>query len=165
MITIRRALVEDAESVSECLAAAFEPFRSEYTRGAYEDTVPGVEAIRTRMEHMVVYVAVSSDGVIVGTVACVVEGNEGHLRGMAVHPARQGQGIADQLLTTIENELIAAGCARVTLDTTEPLQRAAHFYRRNGFAPSGRVTDFFGMPLYEYVKTLSGCNDARDTMS
>jgi ribosomal protein S18 acetylase RimI-like enzyme len=116
------------------------------------------------MAHMTVYVAVSGDGEIVGTVACSAHGDEGHLRGMAVHPAWQGQGIAEELLRKVEDELIAGGCKRVTLDTTAPLQRAARFYRRSGFAASGRVTDFFGMPLHEYVKALSGRSSARDTM-
>jgi ribosomal protein S18 acetylase RimI-like enzyme len=165
IITIRKALAGEAGGVRRCLAAAFEPFRYQYTRGAFQDTVPSVEAIRERMAHMVVYVAVAADGAIAGTVAFALQGDEGHLRGMAVHPAWQGHGIAEQLLRIAENELMVAGCARITLDTTEPLQRAASFYRRSGFTPSGKVTDFFGMPLYEYVKPLSECSSARDTMS
>ena len=43
---------------------------------------------------------------------------------------------------------------RVTLDTTEPLQKAMRFYTKHGYAPSGRVADFFGMPLHEYVKPI-----------
>jgi hypothetical protein len=46
------------------------------------------------------------------------------------------------------------GCARLTLDTTEPLKRATRFYERNDFRPSGVVSDFFGMPLFEYIKDL-----------
>jgi DNA-binding transcriptional MerR regulator len=42
----------------------------------------------------------------------------------------------------------------VTLDTTEPLTRAIRFYERQGYSPSGRVTDFYGMKLYEYRKAL-----------
>ena len=165
MITIRTALEVDAERIRRCLAAAFEPFRSEYTDGAYADTVPGANAIRDRLAHMVVYVAESRDEEIVGTVACSIHGNDGHLRGMAVHPEWQGQGIAEQLLRSAELELIEAGCRQMTLDTTEPLRRAANFYRRNGFTPSGKVTDFFGMPLYEYVKSLAGSSNSHDTMS
>lgn len=165
MITIRRAEAGDVEGVAECLEAAFEPFRPEYTDGAYADTVPGANAIRERMASMVVYVAVSRDGEIVGTVACSIHGDEGHLRGMAVHPEWQGQRVSEQLLRSAELELMEAGCRQMTLDTTEPLRRAANFYRRNGFTPSGKVTDFFGMPLYEYAKPLAGCSSARDTMS
>jgi ribosomal protein S18 acetylase RimI-like enzyme len=154
VITIRRAQVEEVESIGECLESAFEPFRSQYTRDAFRDTVLSSEAIRERMVHMTIYVAIANEREIIGTVASALEGREGHLRGMAVRPAWQGRRIADQLLHAAERDLLAAGCERIALDTTVPLQRAIRFYQRNGFAPSGRVTDFFGMPLYEYVKPL-----------
>jgi len=73
---------------------------------------------------------------------------------MAVSTPWQGSGIAEQLRTA-ENDLLANGCKRVTLDTTVPLQRAIRFYRKNGFVPTGAVFDFFGMPLYEYAKPLT----------
>lgn len=155
IITIRKALAAEAGGVRRCLASAFEPFRYQYTRGAFEDTVPTVEAIRERMAHMTVYIAVAGTREIVGTVAYGVEGGEGHLRGMAVQPAWQGHGAAERLLRAVENDLIAAGYRRITLDTTDPLQRAIAFYRRNGFVPSGNVADYFGMSLYEYVKALA----------
>ncbi|SRR5258708_4339355 len=152
MIAIRRAQAGEAESICHCLISAFEPFRTQYTPGAFQDTVPGPAALRQRLLDMTVYVAVTPNGEIVGTIASSVEGVEGHLRGMAVCPAWQGRGIADQLLLTAEGDLIAAGCARITLDTTMPLRRAIRFYQKHGFAPTGRITDFFGMPLYEYSK-------------
>jgi len=155
MIAVRRARVEDAESLGACLESAFEPFRSQYTRDAFRDTVPDSAAIRERMLHMTVYAATVPDGEIVGTVASAVEGKEGHLRGMAVRPAWQGHAVAEYLLRAVEHDLLAAGCLRLTLDTTVPLQRAIRFYQRNGFVASGRVADFFGMPLYEYVKPLT----------
>jgi len=43
----------------------------------------------------------------------------------------------------------------VTLDTTAPLAHAIHFYEINGYSATGRIGDFFGMPLYEYAKPLS----------
>jgi len=53
-----------------------------------------------------------------------------------------------------EAHLRQQGCARITLDTTEPLRRAMRFYEKHGYRPSGRITDFFGMPLHEYVKAI-----------
>ena len=50
--------------------------------------------------------------------------------------------------------LAQAHCKRISLDTTQPLKRAIQFYLQNGYLPSGKVTDFFGMPLFEYVKIL-----------
>jgi GNAT superfamily N-acetyltransferase len=164
IITIRKARAQEAGGIRRCLTSAFEPFRFQYTRGAFEETVPTVEAIRERMAYMTVYIAVAGTREIVGTVACEVEGVEGHVRGMAVQPPWQGHGIAGRLLRAVESDVAAAGCTRLTLDTTEPLQRAISFYRRNGFVTSGTVTDFFGMPLYEYVKALSDSSTARGRM-
>jgi GNAT superfamily N-acetyltransferase len=73
---------------------------------------------------------------------------------MEVRPEWQGSGVAQQLLASAEAELRSAGCKVITLDTTEPLQRATRFYQRNGFRPSGKVSSFFGMPLIEYMKSL-----------
>jgi N-acetylglutamate synthase-like GNAT family acetyltransferase len=104
---------------------------------------------------MCLFVAVSDSGQIVGTIAChVVHQREGHIRGMAVRPAWQGSSVAAQLLKSVEAELRDKKCLRISLDTTEPLIQAMRFYEKNGFRLSGKITDFFGMPLFEYVKTL-----------
>jgi ribosomal protein S18 acetylase RimI-like enzyme len=79
---------------------------------------------------------------------------EGHIRGMAVLPEWQGRSVAEKLLHQAEAELSRENCSRITLDTTEPLERAMKFYERNGFQRSGQIGDFFGMPLIEYVKSL-----------
>jgi len=34
------------------------------------------------------------------------------------------------------------------------VQAAIRFYEKHGFRSSGKVSDFFGMPLYEYIKEL-----------
>ena len=102
---------------------------------------------------MSLFVAVTQEGRIIGTIGCSAgSGGEGHLRGMAVLPEWQGSGVADRLLQQAEAELRVLRCSRVTLDTTQPLKRAMRFYERHGYGATGRVTDFFGMPLYEYAK-------------
>ena len=73
---------------------------------------------------------------------------------MAVLPDQQGKGIAEALLNAAESELRTAGCTRITLDTTAPLERAIRFYEKHGYRRSGKVTDFFSMPLLDYVKEL-----------
>jgi GNAT superfamily N-acetyltransferase len=104
---------------------------------------------------MSIFVAVNDAGEIIGTIGCNVMGKgEGHLRGMAVLPTWQGAGVADELLQCAESELRRRGCERVTLDTTAPLKRAARFYEKHGYGATGKVADFFGMPLYEYAKPL-----------
>lgn len=90
-----------------------------------------------------------------GTIGGATHGADGHLRGMAVLPEWQGTGVASALLAAIEAELEKRGCTASTLDTTEPLARAIGFYAGHGYSPTGRVSDFFGMKLYEYSKKLS----------
>jgi ribosomal protein S18 acetylase RimI-like enzyme len=153
--TVRRATSRDAEGILECLHTAFQPFRGDYADSAFEDTVLTRDTVHQRLASMVVFVATAGDGEIVGTVACkVMDGGEGHLRGMAVHPSWQGGGVAQQLLEAVECALREKKCSRIRLDTTVPLKRAVRFYERNGFRPTGIVADFFGMPLFEYVKPV-----------
>lgn len=150
---IRKANHADAGGILDCLAAAFAPYRSQYTPKAFADTVMNADSLQRRMSEMCLFVAVSG-GKVVGTIGCSISGTEGHLRGMAVLPKWQGTGVAVALLQAAEAELSQNECRRVTLDTTEPLTRAIQFYETSGYAASGRVTDFFGMRLYEYSKGL-----------
>ncbi len=150
---IRKAEASDGGAVLACLAAAFAPYRSLYTRDAFSDTVMDELSVGQRLQEMCVLVAVA-DANIVGTIGCQARGEEGHLRGMAVLPEWQGTEVASKLLAGAEAELAKAGCKYVSLDTTKPLRRAIRFYEQHGFAPSGRVTDFFGMELFEYTKRL-----------
>jgi GNAT superfamily N-acetyltransferase len=71
---------------------------------------------------------------------------------MAVLPAWSGCGVAPLLLHAAETYLAEQGCAIVTLDTTAPLRPAVAFYQKYGYRRSGRVSEFFGMPLYEFEK-------------
>ena len=155
-VAIRRATAADAQGILECLRLAFEPYRQRYTPAGYADTVLGPATIHDRLAAMTVFVAIDGSA-IVGTIGCHAgAGGEGHIRGMAVRPSWQGTGVAQRLLDAALADLSARGCVRVTLDTTEPLRRAIRFYEGNGFRPTGIVGDFFGMPLFEYVRALGG---------
>ncbi len=154
-VTIRRASELDLPGVTECLAAAFEDYRGAYTEEAYRDTVLSGTDPKRRFREMTVLVAEDEAGRIVGTVAYrLVYAGEGHVRGMGVHPELQGTGLADRLLAAAEQGLREQGCLRVTLNTTEVLERAGKFYRRQGYGTTGIVRDFFDMPLIEHDKTL-----------
>jgi GNAT superfamily N-acetyltransferase len=154
-ITIHRASLQHGDGILECLRSAFASYEHNYTRIAYEDTVMTLESLPRRLDDMTVFVALDRSTRVVGTIACCVIGEaEGHLRGMAVRPELQACGIADRLLECAEAELVKQNCARITLDTTEPLHRAIRFYESRGYQRSGKIGDFFGMPLIEYVKVL-----------
>ncbi len=154
---IRRASQEDGEGILSCLAAAFEQYAGAYTPGAYADTTLTRETVGDRIDHAAVFVAIDLAGQVAGTVGVEFHSRQtAHLRGMAVLPEYQGTGLARRLLAEAEAEGARCGRTRMTLDTTEPLERAARFYERNGYRRTGRVTDFFGMPISEFVKRLSG---------
>ncbi len=154
VLLIRKAKPKDGDAILACLATAFEPYRNQYTSEAFRDTVLTTESVQQRLSVMCVLVAFR-EGKAVGTIGYhKISDREGHLRGMAVLPEWQGSGVARALLGAAETELRKNQCERVTLDTTEPLQRAVRFYEKHGFRPSGQVSDFFGMPLYQYVKLL-----------
>lgn len=59
------------------------------------------------------------------------------LVGMWVDPAVRGQGVADQLVEAVCGQARQAGAATITLWVTEMNERAAAFYRRLGFTPTG----------------------------
>jgi GNAT superfamily N-acetyltransferase len=152
---IRKATYEDCAAILQCLSSAFAPYRESYTPEAFLDTVLTPDAFRHRLSEMSVVVATSTSGEVVGTIAYrALEGGEGHLRGMAVRPEWQGSGLSTSLLETAEDELRRAGCKIITLNTTEPLNRAIRFYEKNGFRPTGKIGRFFGMPLFEYRRTI-----------
>jgi putative acetyltransferase len=156
---IRRATSDDSVGILECLASAFAPFRESYTPEGFLDTVLSPDTVAQRLQGMDVFVAVRADGGVIGMISCKVEhAGEGHLRGMAVSPEWQGSRLATELLARAEEELRNAGCSTITLDTTQPLRRAVRFYEKHGFQPSGRVGDFFCMPLFEYRKYLGDDN-------
>ncbi|HEX5272129.1 MAG TPA: GNAT family N-acetyltransferase, partial [Gemmataceae bacterium] len=153
--SVRRARPEDAAPLLDCLRAAFEPYRALYTPAAFADTVLSPDTLAQRFATMAVFVAATTAGEIIGTVAChLVGGGEGHLRGMAILPGWHGRGMGEELLAAAESELRRGECDRASLDTTRPLARAVRFYEGHGFRASGRVSDFFGMELVEYVKAL-----------
>ena len=155
LISIRKATDEDAGDILTCLAAAFAEYRESYSPGAFRDTVLTAETIAERLREMTLFVATGESGKVVGTIACaVVSEHEGHIRGMAVVPESQGSGIARRLLMQAEAYFRERNCTRISLDTTTPLKRAILVYEKFGFSPSGKVQDFFGMPLMEYIKAV-----------
>ena len=61
-----------------------------------------------------------------------------HLVGMWVAPQHRGQGVADELVGAVCELARQSGAASVALWVTDVNDRARAFYRRLGFAPTGR---------------------------
>jgi ribosomal protein S18 acetylase RimI-like enzyme len=153
--TVRPALISDAEEIQACLRTAFGNFLDSYTREAFRDTVPTVENVRERFHTMSLFVAEDSTRKVIGTVSYYLKSpEEGYIRGMAVLPEWHGKGVAKRLLETAEAGIRSHGRNRASLDTTDPLERAIHFYEKQGYRRTGNIEDFFGMPLHEFTKEL-----------
>jgi ribosomal protein S18 acetylase RimI-like enzyme len=66
------------------------------------------------------------------------DGQAWQLVGMWVAPQWRGTGVADRLVRAVCELARQSGAASVSLDVTEMNDRALAFYRRLGFAPTGR---------------------------
>ncbi len=153
---IRRAEFYDAKDIHGVLLAAFEEYRQFYTPEGFSDTVMSEDTVKKRMKEMTLYVAIDQNGKLIGTIGWLkVRTDEGHIRGMAVLPDRQGKNSpAKDLLLTVEGDALSRGCSILTLDTTSPLKRAQSFYKKHGFRETGKTGDFFGSIIYEYAKKI-----------
>ena len=153
---IRLAEYQDAKEIHEVILSAFEEYRHYYTPEGFVDTVMSEETTIERTKEMSLYVAVDQEGLIIGTIGWQkVSTDEGHIRGMAVIPKRQGKtSPAATLLKIVEDDARSKGCNILTLDTTKVLKRAQNFYKKHGFKKTGKTGDFFGSIIYEYAKKI-----------
>jgi len=155
-VRIRIATEADVPEIVHCLHSAFAPYRRAYTPKACTATVLTQPMARRRLRSMTVWVAVGGDGRVVGTIAAKATGrHHGHLRGMAVLPGFQGKGIASALLASAIAHARKQGQRNVTLETTEPLERATLFYLRHGFRRTGRTRRWGGMRLVGFERTIA----------
>jgi len=154
---VRKADPKDAKGIHEVVLAAFEEFRYFYSPEGFADTVMSEEIAVKRIEDMKIYIAIDQNDEIIGTIGWKkLSEKEGHIRGMAVHPKMQGkESPAGNLLEKVERDALSQECTFLTLDTTEVLQRAQNFYRKNGFTKTGKAGNFFGATIYEFTKKIS----------
>ena len=78
---------------------------------------------------------------------------------IVVDPARQGQGIGTQLLTTVEQRLKAEGGRLIVVETSSRADYAATlgFYERRGYARAATIPEYYapGDDLVIYLKDLT----------
>jgi len=153
--SIRRARSADAPAIASVLRESFAEFRPQYTPEAFAATTPSSEGVLARLREGPVWLA-EEEGVIVGTIAAVVESEGLHIRGMAVRPTSRGRGVGHRLLACAEAFARRRGLARLFLSTTPFLTEAIRLYERGGFrsVPSGPC-EMFGTPLFTMVRAVS----------
>jgi ribosomal protein S18 acetylase RimI-like enzyme len=154
-LEIRLASPDDSETIADLIYAAFAPFESQYTDGAFEYTTPRADAIRPRFEEGPIWIA-SLDGEDVGTVSGMFDGERFYIRSMAISPTAQRVGIGQKLLDTFESYAREKGFEKIFLYTTLVLPGAKHMYEKNGFYVLRETPpdEWYGMPGLEMEKEL-----------
>ena len=70
-----------------------------------------------------------------------------NIHDLAVSSQHRGQGVGRRLLAAIEQQARDLDCAKVTLEVYCDNDGARRLYRREGFGPPGKQTDFWVKPL------------------
>lgn len=131
-IEIRRAALNEAESISRLIREAFGPFESQYSAEAFAYTTPDADDISGRFDEGPIWVAVEGD-LIIGTVSGLPESDRFYIRSMAIKPGYQRLGIGQKLLETLEAFAYDAGYRTLYLYTTFVLPGAKLLYEKKGF--------------------------------
>lgn len=99
--------------------------------GGFLDTLLTTETLQERLTKMNVFAALNSAKQVVGTIACHALSSE--KRASSRHGGVDVDAWQWRIRSTLgqaEAELQLRGCCRVTLNTTEPLERAMRFYKK-----------------------------------
>jgi len=170
-IMVHSAFPQNEEGILKCLAAAYDPYRADYSPEAFADKILNRATLRNQIDDFRVWVAVRGERVV-GTITCIelggdppdpheypvgsyiAEPREGHIIEMAVLPEEQGSTVAAFLLQMAEQRLKIESCTWISVNVAEHLVRAQHFFPKHGYIASGQVRDVSGMRLIEYVKNF-----------
>lgn len=155
-VLIRRATGGDSETIAALIYEAFEPFKSEYTPAAFEYTTPKADAIRPRFDEGPIWIA-EADGVPIGTVSGMKDGERFYIRSMAIKPSAQRVGIGQKLLEALQEYARDAKFEKLYLYTTFVLPGARRLYEKNGFyvlreTPPEEWHDMGGLEMEKTVR-------------
>ena len=132
--TIRKAVLSDAESLNECMQAAYEIYTSRLSGRA----LPPMEVdYREEIRSFPVWIA-ESDGTLVGGLILMPENGHMTIANIAVHPQFQGNGLGRGLLEFGETEAKQKGYSELHLATHILLTENFSLYSHLGWSETGR---------------------------
>jgi ribosomal protein S18 acetylase RimI-like enzyme len=134
--SIRRASVEDARAISECVAAAYRQYLARIRKPPAPMLDDYAKVIR---QHDVFVLTVCEK--IIGVLVLIKQEEMLLLDNVAVHPDYQGRGLGQRLITFAENEAMNAGCKTLTLYTNEQMTENIELYKKLGFVETERKAD------------------------
>ncbi|EMA32432.1 ribosomal protein S18-alanine N-acetyltransferase [Halobiforma nitratireducens] len=82
-------------------------------------------------------------GYVVADVTSSVGRRVGHVKDIAVHPERRGEGVGSALLSRVLAVMAAHGAESVKLEVRRSNERAKRLYREFGFEALRRVPDYY----------------------
>ena len=130
---VRRATLNDAPALAECIAAAYAP----YSALSLPDVAGGV--VEEIANHLVW--VFESSGTIAGGIVIAQDGAKAHLRNIAVHPGNGGQGIGSALINTAIDALRADGGRSIELATHVGMLGNVALYAHLGWVETSRAGD------------------------
>ena len=86
------------------------------------------------------------DGEAVGCGGVAFEDGFAELKRMYVRPRARGRNVARAVLARLEEESLARGMTRLTLETGDAQHPAIHFYEREGFTRCAAFGAYAAMP-------------------
>lgn len=125
---------------------------------AYQDTLYPPEAryaldlTSLEQSNVLFAVARSSEGVVIGCCALVLDGKISELKRMYVRPESRGQGAAAKLLVKLELEAEKVGCELIQLETGPLQNEALAFYKKNGFSNCGAFGNYPEHPFSVFMQ-------------
>ena len=155
-ITFKEAQIHEINDIHLVLSKAFEPYKKDYTNGAFNATVLTSTDIQNRIidQKYEIFVVVIDEHII-GTVSLSKKDQDQlHVRSMAVHPDYQKRGIGLFILKKINELAKRKDIKTISLDTSKPLKKAIKFYKKFGFEFTGVTKNFYGVEIYEMIKKL-----------
>ncbi len=129
---LRRARIEDARALGDCLEAAYAPYR-----GRIEGLPSMTDGLVEEIADKQVWLA-EKDGIVVGALVLAPERDFLLLANVAVRPSARGDGLGRQLLRFAEAEAAAQGHPELRLTTSDALPEILALYARNGWQEAGR---------------------------
>jgi len=136
--TLRKAVIDDVDSLSVCISAAYSIYKDRIA------DLPDVsDGIASSIASKSVWVAQIHDQ-IVGALVLVVATDHLLLENIAVHPVSAGKGIGKALIRLAESECLNHRLHEIRLSTHRDISENIQLYKHLGW----RVVDDIGNKVY-----------------
>lgn len=151
--SVRLAVSDDADAISEVLLLSFGANRESYTPEAFVVVTPSPAEIEGRFAEGPQWVA-ERDGSVIGTVGVTHEPEGIYIRSLGVAPEEQGHGVGHKLLDAIDEYAASQNAIRIFLYTTYFVPAAVKLYEKHGYKWVRDTTaeEWYGTPGLEMDK-------------